>query len=252
MTENNMMGYAVKGILMALTDIIVLMFFILIEKIYIKPWLVPYAILFIFISLFVLNIVVLLSKKIYLALGVGAATAIITSVIIYTVIQLATTAIFYYTITTNMYIIYNLVLIAAALSICYAAAIAGKHKVSMESHDRRESNTSLAINVVMGDIEAAIHRLKDEGSTNTFESTLKAFQKANERLCASTPFGRRNEAFIVDTENKIFEKVKIVQESISKASDLTGDAYNTALKQSQAVLDEIWQLIIRREKFMIR
>ena len=252
MTENNMMDYAVKGVLMALTDIIVFMFFILIEKIYIKPWLLPYAILFIFISLFVLNITVVLSKRIYLDLGVGAAASITMSVIIYTGIQLVTTAIFYYTISTNMYVIYNLVLIVAAFSICYGVAAAGRHKMSMESDDRRESSTNLAINLVMGDIEAAIHRLKDDGCSDALKNTLKAFQKTNERLCASTPFGRRNEAFIVDTENKIFEKAKIAQGSISKATDLTGDDFNTELKQSQAVLDEIWQLIIRREKFMFR
>ncbi|MBC3805337.1 hypothetical protein GH808_13015 [Acetobacterium fimetarium] len=243
--KNNSTSILLKGIALLILDMITCMLVFSVWAL-INISLFPWSFTAILVSLALVNIVVLISGKCIELFGTAMTASLLMSTVLYYLFVMIFTGLNYITISPKWYIVIFLI-----TTLVYAFIVLGlyssgvnksKDMIKHGIEQGKVQNVKLQLIEIKKNIMSTINFMTKENHAKMVE----AFDSMNERLNASTPFGRTNKTVILDYEDQIHAKLTSINEDIlllNASNDETGKSITEALMDVKA-------LIIYREKLM--
>jgi hypothetical protein len=180
------------------------------------------------------------------AAGVGIFTAVTVSTAVYYLAVMAFTGLTYIFIRPRSYLTGFLI-----LTLIYVAVLAGLFISGTNNRrdiQRRQAEKSRSLDVAMllqalgRDLAKTAAAAPDGG-----RAVMDSFKAMQERLGASTPFGRSDKPAVVSMENQIVTKLRAIGAQASSAGGAGDGAFFESLA---AQLGEAKTMIMDREKLM--
>ena len=205
----------------------------------------PAAISAILLSLICLNMAILTSSQIRSVFGVAvyASTTVITAV--YYLAVMVFTGVTYLFITPRTYLITYLIITLVYVAVLAGLFISGHNYGRDTARRAMEKAMTLDINLLLQTLKRNLTGLT-AGNTEDGNTVLAAYLEMEERLAASTPFGRSSKPAVINMETQIASKLNLI--STQAAANNGGDKafYESLVSQ----LQEAKTMIMDREKLM--
>ena len=209
----------------------------------------PWALSAIILALVFVHIVVLRFGQAVQRFGVGAtASAVIISILFYLFVM-AFTGLTYIAITPRGYVTTILVGLLAYLSIMAGLYVSGNKKISDLADHQAEQRKGMEITLQMINIEQSLKVSRKFVEEAPYQTMLKAFNSLNERLKASTPFGRTSTPSVLTMEEQIPEELTDISRDVGMLSDV-----ESREERIMAIVDSLVKakdLLVHREKLML-
>ena len=204
----------------------------------------PAALTAILLALLCLDVVVLTSSQMRAAFGVPVFASVTITTVLYYLAVMVFTGVTYLFIQPKNYLIISLLLTLVYIAVLAGLFISGTN--SRRDGMRRDGERSMTRNVNM--LLLALKRTLAEATAGNPEgrrAVMAAFGELEERLQASTPFGRSVKPAVTNMETQIVEKLNTIGTS---ASNTQADGALYELLTSQ--LQEAKTMIMDRERLM--
>ncbi len=249
MKNNNIVINILKGVSLLIFDMVTLMLVFSVWVLVNIP-LFPWALCTILLSLIMVNISVLSSKKITELFGVGIFVSSLVSTLLYYIFVMAYTGIRYIAISPKWYIVTMLIATLIYIAIIAGLYISGINKNKDLVKQETEQSKVLNINIQLMEINENIKSGCDFLGKESYNAIIEAFNDMHERLKASTPFGRTTKPIAVNLENQIALKLNVIGDNvISLKSPNDNQATCKLIIDS---LNDVKSLIINREKLLLQ
>ncbi|WP_458414828.1 hypothetical protein ACNQFZ_08405 [Schinkia sp. CFF1] len=245
---NNLVSLILRGISLLLLNIIT---FVLILSVWeikgttIFPWAFSVTIL----SLIFINLAIIISDKIMKIYGIVSYAGVISSSLIYYIYIMIFTGATYDDISTMGYLIAILIGTLVYFSIISGLYVSSIHKNRDTDSLVIEQKEVMNLNLLLRAINESINYCKDFLSDDNVIIINHSFHDMNERLKASTPFGRTSKSGVLDMETQIKEKLSVLQNEITLLKSEENN--QNKCKYIAQEFQNIKELIIDRERLML-
>lgn len=248
MNNSNLITYILKGISLLILDAVTFML-VFSKWALLNINLFPWAFCMIMFSLVLVNAAVLASKRIVGFAGAGVYAPLITCTILYYLFIMIFTGIAYIAITAKIYLIISLI-----VTLIYIAAVSGLYVSGInrrEDMEKQEFEKAMVMEVTLQllNIGESIKSCRDFVEKTDYDEMTEAFDDMNERLRASTPFGRIAKSLVLSLENDIISKLSEItnETELIKASEEN----QKSCKIITNICRDVKALIINREKVIV-
>lgn len=160
------------------------------------------------------------------------------------------TGITYIYISQKWYMIIFLVATLLYIAIVSGIYISGVNKSEDMQRQELEHAEVLNITLQLMNINESITKSSELVEKSYYTEMMKSFNDMEERLKASTPFGRTPKPIIQSLENKISSKLSDVNDEVILLKTL--EENQKTCKSIIETLNDIKSLIINREKLIIQ
>lgn len=199
----------------------------------------PLAICFVFFSLIMLNMVVILSRKIIKDFGTSLFISAVSSSVFYYLFALIFTGITYMTITPKWYFIF--MMLASLLFILVNSGFMIKRNKRAE-----EKEYMTDVKILMMNTKDILRVNKDNIEAKVFTDLNSSIDRAYDRLNSSTPFGRTSCLKVNENEHEIIRKIENANKMLTEISEEID--IRTAIK----MFDDIYYMVCNREKLIVK
>ncbi len=203
----------------------------------------PAAITAVLIALICLNIVILAASPLRAAFGVGISVSATILTAVYYLAVMVFTGFTYLFIIPKTYLIIYLILTLVYIAVLAGLFISGSNNQRDVARRATEKAMTLDISMLMLALKRSLAEMT-AGSADGGKTVLAVFREMEERLSASTPFGRSSKPAVINMETQIAAKLNLI---ISKAA-AEGDAGREAVIM---LLKETKTMIMDREKLIL-
>lgn len=246
---NSFISGVLKAISLLLFDTICLLIVFSVWVIVNIP-LFPLALCSILFSLLTLNLVIVFSKSAVRLFGIGIfISALIVTVFYYGFIMTFTWAT-YILISPKWYLIAILTATLSYLLIITGLYIAGSKKGADCANQEVQSSKGKNNKTLLMNIRNELGRLQNIVEKQSYNSTLATLNEMEERLMASTPFGRNTEPVIDTLEQQIYFNLSSIIDELTLMKNANGSTIDFLEIKNQMV--EVKNQIYNREKLIIK
>ena len=204
----------------------------------------PAALTAILLALLCLDVVVLTASQMRAAFGVPVFASVTITTVLYYLAVMVFTGVTYVFIRPKSYLIISLLLTLVYIAVLAGLFISGTN--SRRDGMRRDTERAMTHDVNM--LLLALKRTLSEATGGSLEGSravMAAFGELEERLQASTPFGRSAKPAVIQMETQIVAKLNSIGTSASNAP-ADGALYESLASQ----LHEAKTMIMDRERLM--
>lgn len=245
----NVISGVIKMILLLLFDTICLLMVFSVWVIINIP-LFPLAFGSIIFSLIALNLIILLSESAIQLFGLASyISMLIVTVLYYALIFIFTWAT-YISISPKWYLIATLTATLVYFSITAGLYISGSKKGADSSNQKLQGDRALGVKVLLMNIKSELLSLQNVIDKLNYNAIMAIFNEMEERVLASTPFGRKSEPAIDNLERQINYNLSTIRNELNLLKNLNKDTIDTSELENHMV--EVKNLVYSREKIIIK
>jgi hypothetical protein len=209
----------------------------------------PWALAAITLSLVFLHIVVLQFGQYEKRYGDAAVKSAAAVTILFYLFVMVFTGITYITISPKAYIVSILIATLVYISTIAGLYLSGTKKAADVEAQQVERSKSLDITLQMMELERGLKGTSGLVEDTAHQAMLEAFSSLNERLKASTPFGRSAKPAVLNMEDQIKDKLSRISEDAGLLTE--AEEREKTTKTIVNSLKETKDLIMQREKLML-
>jgi len=247
--KNNGITYLLKGISLAILDVVTLMLVFSVWAL-VNISLFPWALITILFSIFIVNIMVLVSDKCIRLFGIGVYTSALISTFLYYLFVMVFTGLTYFTISSKWYMIFTLIGLLLYVAVISGLYISGINKKQDIVKNEIERDKVLDLKIQLMTLNESINKCCDFIEKADYSEMIKSFNQLNERAESSTPFGRIDKPVVEKFETQIKLELSEINEKICL---LKSDEENKdSCKNIVEALNNVKAKIINREKLILQ
>ena len=206
----------------------------------------PAALSAVLLSLICLNFVVLASSSLRSSFGVAILTAVIITTAVYYLAVMVFTGVTYLFIRPKTYLIYYLILTLVYVGVNAGLFVSGHNNQRDVHRQATEKAMTLDINTLMLTLKRNLVQLTASGHDDT-KAVMTAFAELEERMGASTPFGRSPKPPVINMETQVFAKLNAINTQALSGNPAGDSAYYESIASQ---LREARTMIMDREQLM--
>ncbi len=246
--RNNIINL-LKLIMVIIIDIITVLLVFSIWALMNLP-LFPVAICAIFLSMILLDAVLLLPSEFAHKLGVASYSSLLVSTIIYYTATMILTGIVYNTITTRWYLILSLSFVLVYIFVITGLYISGLNHSEDINRQDTEKKRMLDANLQLMKINDNIRGCNGMITVQQYDLITGEFDLLKERLLASTPFGRVTKPVILDMEVELLDQLNLLNDTILLLR--IEKEQKKALENTLRLISDVKSITINREKLIVQ
>ena len=247
--DNRSLMKPLKIVALIIVDLITLLLFFSIWAIF-NLSLFPWALLGVFAPLILINLWIMGSEKLLPSFGVANYASILIATLAYYFAMLVFTGFNYLFITVRGYLIWHLIITLAYVSVVIGLYLSGVQKRNDMESQAHEKDQVLNMKLQVMQMQNQLALLQSSLNRLDFQRIESAFLQMQERLNASTPFGRNTQSIMVQQEQLISNQMGQVESMMKQLSSL--DAGTHTVEEVVQSLEGLRNAIVNREKLMIQ
>ena len=193
---------------------------------------------------------VLVSSKSIELFGVGAYASALICTFLFYIFVMVFTGVTYIGITPRWYVIITLIAtllyILVILGLCISGLNKNKDMLNQETEKAKVLDVTLQLMTIDANIKSCSNFVEEE----SYAAINEAFVNMDERITASTPFGRITKPVVINLEDQIVLKLSAISDDVTSLKSISDQ--QKACKSVVESLSDVKNLIINREKLIIK